>query len=83
MSFKQFINEADEPTTITADTIIDVYFNNLDELTQKKIMDSLMVVLNISADDDYGTKKLADGFAKSPIISLTGKDISQKVKFDI
>lgn len=81
-SFKEYLKEQpEEPAAPGAP--IDVFFNNLDELTQKKIMEATMKELNVAEDDDYGNKKIVDGFAKVPLISLTGKDITNKIKFEV
>ena len=42
-----------------------------------------MESLNAKFDDDFANKKIVEGFSKSPLITLTGKDITSKIKFEV
>lgn len=82
MSFKEWLKEADEPVVVP-DAPINIFFNNLDEVTQKKVMESLMASLNITQDDEYSNKKIIDALAKDPLVTISGKDVTQKIKFEV
>lgn len=78
---KKYVKEEDEIAQPGAG--IDIRFNNLDSVTQKKIMEAVMEDLNVDADDEFANKKILDGFAKVPLITLTGKDITNKISFEV
>jgi len=82
-TFKDFLKEQPETPVSEPGAGTDIFFNNLDEVTQKKIMESVMKELNAAEDDDFANKKIVDGFAKTPLITLTSKDITSKIKFEV
>lgn len=83
MSFKDFLREQPDMMVSESGYGIDIFFNNLDEVTQKKIMEAIMKELNVSEDDEYSNKKIVEGLSKTALVTLTGKDITNKIKFDI
>jgi hypothetical protein len=83
MSFKEFLKEQPEEQISTQGNIIDIYFNNLDEITQKKIFESILKEKNASENDDFANRKITDGLSKTPLISITASDITNKIKFDL
>jgi hypothetical protein len=76
------MNEA-EDTPNDPNQSIDIFFNNLDEITQKKIMESTMQALNVLDTDEFGNKKIVEAFGKNPLVTLSAKDITQRIKFEI
>ena len=55
---KKYVKEEDEIAQPGAG--IDIRFNNLDSVTQKKIMEAVMEDLNVDADDEFANKKIVD-----------------------
>jgi len=86
MSFKEYLKEqpADEPTGVPV-TSVDIKFVNLDELTQKKIIDAVMEDKNVDPNDDFANKKIVEGLTdKDSILAvLDGEDIANKINFDL
>ena len=84
MSFKKYLNEqehGEEPTSEPG-AGIDIYFNDIDTVAQKKIMDAVMEELNAVKDDNRANKKIVDGFASAPLFTLTPEYITNKIKLE-
>lgn len=62
---------------------VEVYFNGLDEQSQKVLIDSLKESLNISADDDYAHQKLVEALADKPLITFRAEELIRKLNIDI
>lgn len=84
MSFKEYVKEVDEPTG-TPVTSIDIKFANLDELTQKKVIEAIMETKNVDPKDDFANKKIIEGLTDDDniLVTLSGEDISNKINFDL
>ncbi len=65
------------------DTQVQVYFDNLDEESQKVFMDALRNNLNIANDDEYAKNKLVDALSKEPIATFRAEDVVRKLNIDI
>jgi len=61
---------------------IEIYFDNLDEETQKLLMQQLKDELNVSSDDTYASNKMVETLAKKPIITLRSSEIVKMMNFD-
>ena len=72
-----------EPTDETPPEEIEIYFDNLDEGTQKKVINGLMSVLNVTDDDQYGTEKIIEGLSKSPIFVTTADELKRRADIDV
>jgi len=64
-------------------TQVQVYFDNLDEESQKVFMDALRDNLNIANDDEYAKNKLVDALSKEPIATFRAEDVVRKLNIDI
>lgn len=62
---------------------VEVFFADLDEKSQKAMMDSLKEKLNVSEDDDYAEQRIVDALSKEPLISFRAEDIVRKLNIDI
>jgi len=86
---KRFLGEqpedemGEEPEDETPPEEIEIYFDNLDEGTQKKVMNGLMSVLNVTDDDQYGTEKILEGLSKTPIFVTTADELKRRANVDI
>jgi hypothetical protein len=61
---------------------IDIFFDNLDEETQKTIMESLRESLNVAEDDEYAKNKIIETLAKYPLFSLRTNELIKQMNFD-
>ena len=62
---------------------VDIFFDNLDEKTQKVLMDALKENLNTAEDDEYAHHKLVDELSKKPIVSLRAEELVRKLNLDV
>jgi len=62
---------------------IEVFFDNLDEGSQKVLMDALKENLNVAEDDDYAQKKIIDALSKEPLITFRAEELVRKLNLDI
>lgn len=62
---------------------VEVYFNNLDEQSQKVLMDALKENLNVADDDEYAKEKIVEILSKQPIYSFRAEDLVRKLNIDI
>lgn len=62
---------------------VEIFFDSLDEETQKVLLNALRENLNIAEDDDFGNEKLMDVLAKQPIISIRAEELVRKLNIDI
>ena len=87
MSFREYVLkqlvETDEPATEDTGKGIQVFFTDLDEIVQKKIMDQLMEALNVKPDDSFSNKKIMESLGRYPLFVTSGSEISKQLKFDI
>ena len=73
----------DENDGIFEEEGIDIFFDDLDEDTQKKVMAALLNTLNVSDDDDYANKKIIEKLAKTPLFVIIGQEIVRELNIDI
>ena len=62
---------------------VQVYFDDLDEDSQKVLLDALKENLNIAEDDDYAHDKLVDELSKEPIVTLRAETLVRKLDIDV
>ena len=62
---------------------VDIFFDNLDEKTQKVLMDALKENLNITTGDEFSHSKLVDELSKKPIVSLRAEELVRKLNLDV
>lgn len=62
---------------------IEVFFDNLDEASQKVLIDKIKENLNVTEDDDYAHQKLVDAFAKKPLVTFRAEELVRKLNLDI
>lgn len=62
---------------------VEVFFDNLDEGSQKVLMDALKENLNVAEDDDFAHKKLVDALAKEPLVAFRAEELVRKLNLDI
>ena len=84
-----FVNELMEANRLLSDDDlyeeegIEIFFDDLDEDTQKKVMASLTKALNATEDDEYANKKIIEKLAKSPLFVVIGQEIVRELNIDI
>jgi hypothetical protein len=87
--FSRLLDEQPEDTTEdptlpeTETKPVDVYFNSLDEETQKSLMDALRSQLNVTEDDKFGNQKIVQALSKKPLFSLTAEEVVRQLNIDI
>lgn len=79
MSFKEFVDKKKRETLKEATEEIEIYFNDLSEELQGRIMNSIREELNVTDKDDVSTDKINTALADNPIVVLTGNQIVTKV----
>jgi len=62
---------------------IKIFFDNLDEETQKNIMESLKESLNVAEDDEYANNKIIEILAKNPMVTIRTDELIRQMNFDI
>jgi hypothetical protein len=62
---------------------IEIFFDSLDEKSQKVLIDALKENLNIAEDDEYAHQKLVDSLAKEPLITFRAEELVRKLNLDI
>jgi DNA-directed RNA polymerase specialized sigma54-like protein len=62
---------------------IEIYFSNLDEETQDKIMKSIKDVVNAAEDDELSDIKIQEALSKKPIWIVRGEDLQKQMGIDI
>lgn len=62
---------------------VEVFFDSLDEKTQKLVMDALRNNLNLSDNDDYGNQKIVEALANKPITILNANELVHQMDIDI
>ena len=74
--------EEDEPELGQAEQI-EIYFDNLDEETQKIFMNAIRNELKVTEDDKYGNQKIIEALAKKPITSIRTEEVVRTLNIDI
>ena len=62
---------------------VEIFFNDLDEKSQKVLLDALKENLNIAEDDNFAEKKLVDSLTKDPIITIRAEELVRKLNLDV
>jgi hypothetical protein len=62
---------------------VEIFFNNLDEESQKVLMDALKQNLNVASDDDYANQKLVEALSQKPLMTIRAEEIVRKLNIDI
>ena len=75
--------EEDKEETKVEINKLEIFFNDLDEKSQKKLLDLLKEVLNASEDDEYAKEKIIEKLSRKPIITFVPEEIVRKLNIDI
>jgi len=62
---------------------VEVFFDNLDEESQKVLIDALKEALNVVEDDDYAHQKLIDALSAKPLVTFRADELVRKLNLDI
>ena len=62
---------------------VEIFFDNLDEESQKVLMDALKKNLNIASDDDYANQKLVEALSQKPLMAMRAEEVVRKLNIDI
>jgi hypothetical protein len=62
---------------------IEIFFNSLDEESQKVLLDALKENLNVTEDDKFANQKIIDALSKEPLISLRAEELVRKLNIEI
>lgn len=74
-------NELEKP--VNEDEGIEIYFDNLDTETQKKIMDAIKDEINATDDDSYSEDKIIEAFSRTPIITIKPSELKRQMNIDV
>jgi hypothetical protein len=76
------IDELDKIITEAEDNI-EIYFDDLDEETQKTVLASIMNAVNAEEHDEYAEKKVIEKLSSKPLFITKGTDIKRELNIDI
>jgi hypothetical protein len=62
---------------------VEIFFNSLDEETQKTLLDALKQNLNVAEEDDFANQKIIDALVKEPIVAIRAEELVRKLNIDI
>lgn len=62
---------------------IEIYFDNLDNEAQKKIMDTIKNQVNATDDDKFSHDKIMQAFSKTPIFVVTPSELKRLLNIDL
>lgn len=62
---------------------VEIFFDSLDEETQKVLLDALKETLNVTEDDNFANQKIIDALSKEPLISLRAEELVRKLNIEI
>jgi len=62
---------------------VEVFFDSLDEETQKAVMDSLRANLNVAEDDEYGNAKIIESLSEKPLLILQAEELVRQLNIDL
>jgi hypothetical protein len=81
-------DETETETDDTKDEIgqseqIEIYFDNLDEQTQKVLLDALKENLNVVETDEFAQQKIIDILAQKALMTLRAEELVRKLNINI
>jgi len=62
---------------------IEIFFNSLDEESQKILLDAIKETLNVTEDDNFANQKIIDALSKEPLISLRAEELVRKLNIEV
>lgn len=62
---------------------IEIFFANLDDKTQKVLMDAIKEAVNAAEDDNYSEEKIVDALKAKPIITIQAEELVRKLNIDV
>jgi len=62
---------------------IEIFFSNLDEAMQKKVMDALLKATESTPDDVMARKKITEQLSKKPMFIVVGDELKRQMNIDI
>jgi hypothetical protein len=62
---------------------VEIFFDSLDEETQKVLLDALKETLNVTEDDNFANQKIIDALSKEPLISLRAEELVRKLNIEL
>jgi len=72
-----------EPEVGEEEQKIEIFFSNLDENIQKKIMESLLKATESTPDDVMARKKITEQLSKKPMFIVVGDELKRQMNIDI
>jgi len=62
---------------------VEIFFDNLDEDSQKVLLDALKESLNVVEDDKFAHQKLIDALSSKPLVTFRADELVRKLNLDI
>ena len=62
---------------------VEIFFDNLDEDSQKILIDALKESLNVAEDDKFAHQKLVDALSAKPLVTFRADELVRKLNLDI
>lgn len=62
---------------------VEIFFDNLDEETQKVLLDALKEKLKATEDDKLAHQKIIDALSKKPLVIFNVEELIRKLNIDI
>jgi len=62
---------------------VEIFFDSLDEETQKAVMDALRANLNVAPEDEYGNQRIIEALSNAPITILQAEELVRQLNIDL
>ena len=62
---------------------VEIFFDNLDEDSQKVLLNALKENLNITEDDEFAHEKLIKTLTEKPLVTFRAEELVRKLNIDI
>lgn len=63
--------------------VVEIYFDNLDEESQKTLLDEIRDVLNVTDDDEYAHQKIIEILSQKPLMTFRADELVRQLDIDI
>lgn len=62
---------------------VDIFFSDLNEETQKILLDKLKENLNVAENDDFASQKIVKILTETPIVSLRAEELVRELNIQV
>ena len=61
----------------------EIFFDNLDEETQRVVMETLRSNLKVAEDDAFGNQKIVEALAGKPLFTIRAEELVRQLNIDV